>query len=55
MPTIGCTKLGCENINLVSYNHSICKLISSSRKYGIVWASSAVARLWTFITDAMKL
>ena len=42
MPTKGCTKLGCENINLVSYNHSICKLISSSRKYGIVRAGEGV-------------
>ena len=36
MPTKGCTKLGCENINLVSYNRSIWKLISSSRNYDVV-------------------
>ena len=42
MPTKGCTKLGCENINLVSHNHSICKLISSSRKYGIVKSGEGV-------------
>ena len=36
MPTKQCTKLGCENINLVSHNHSICKSISSSRKSGAV-------------------
>ena len=31
MPTKGCTKLGWTNINLVSYNHSLCIIISSSR------------------------
>ena len=51
MPTKGCAKLECEKINLLNYNRSICKSISSSHSVALIlpWQrqQQAAVDTWT--------